>query len=95
MIDREALDAILAGAEALELLAVAGELQVRAFALVMDQKTQSQDEDRLPDMSEVAKVLGVPEGQARELGRRGELPVVQVGRYAGARVVIIGVDSDT
>jgi hypothetical protein len=34
MIDREALEAVLAGAEPIELPAVAGELQGRAFATV-------------------------------------------------------------
>jgi len=37
------------------------------------------------DMEEVARVLGVPLTQARELGRRGELPVVHVGRYVRVR----------
>lgn len=36
-------------------------------------------EDRLLAMPEVAERLGTTEHQARELGRRGELPVVHVG----------------
>jgi len=43
------------------------------------------DDDRLVDMDEVARVLGVPVAHARELGRRGELPVVHVGRYVRVR----------
>ena len=48
-------------------------------------KDARREEDRLLDMAEVAKVLGVVEGAARDLGRRGELPVVNVGRYVRVR----------
>ena len=45
------------------------------------------DEERLVDMPEVAKVLGIPEEHARELGRRGEIPTVRVGeRYVRVRL---------
>lgn len=43
------------------------------------------EEARLLGMAEVAKRLGVTEHQARELGRRGELPTVTVGAR-GVRV---------
>lgn len=36
-------------------------------------------DDRLLSMAEVAKILGVPESGAYELGRRGGLPVVRIG----------------
>lgn len=40
---------------------------------------------RLLAMKEVAEVLSVPEEHARELGRRGALPTVQLGRYVRVR----------
>jgi excisionase family DNA binding protein len=36
-------------------------------------------EDRLLNMVEVAERLGITEHQAREMGRRGEIPVTTVG----------------
>ncbi len=41
--------------------------------------------DELLDMPMVAKLLGIPESRARELGRRGQLPVVAVGKYIRVR----------
>jgi excisionase family DNA binding protein len=84
MIDRSALEAMLTGAEPGELLSVGTELQARALAALVRPKSAPAD-DRLLDMEEVARVLGVPEGQARDLGRRGELPTVLVGRYVRVR----------
>ncbi len=43
------------------------------------------EEERLLTLPEVARRLGVPEEHARELGRRNELPTVQVGRYVRVR----------
>ena len=37
-------------------------------------------EDRLLSMPDVAARLGITEHQARELGRRGRLPIVRVGQ---------------
>lgn len=84
MIDRAALEAALGAAEAPELLALAGELQGRAWAR-LSPAPAAPEADRLVDMDEVARVLGVPVAHARELGRRGELPVVHVGRYVRVR----------
>jgi excisionase family DNA binding protein len=36
-------------------------------------------------MSKVAEALGIPESQARELGRKGELPTVRIGKYVRVR----------
>jgi excisionase family DNA binding protein len=44
-------------------------------------------EDRLLTMPEAAERLGITEHQAREMGRRGDLPVVTVGkRFVRVRV---------
>jgi excisionase family DNA binding protein len=44
-------------------------------------------EDRLLTMPEAAERLGITEHQAREMGRRGELPVVTVGkRFVRVRI---------
>jgi hypothetical protein len=44
------------------------------------------EQDRLLDMPEVAQRLGVPEDRAYELGRRGLLPVVVIGKYRRVRL---------
>src|SRR4029453_11277912 len=67
-----------------ELLALAGELQGRAWSRLAPPQT-TPAADRLVGMEEVARLLGVPVAHARELGRRGELPVVNVGRYVRVR----------
>jgi excisionase family DNA binding protein len=41
--------------------------------------------DPLLTMPQVAQVLNVPEYTARELGRRGELPIVRIGRSVRVR----------
>jgi excisionase family DNA binding protein len=81
MIDRPALEAALSRAEAPELLALAGELQGRAWASLTTRTSEHQEpaDDRLLTMPEVAERLGVTEHQAREMGRRQELPVITVG----------------
>jgi excisionase family DNA binding protein len=84
VIDRSALEAILDPADPTELLALSGELQGRAWSQLAP-KASTSEGDRLVDMDEVARVLGVPVAHARELGRRGELPVVNVGRYVRVR----------
>jgi excisionase family DNA binding protein len=43
---------------------------------------RTRNDDRLLTMPEVAGRLGITEHQAREMGRRGELPVVTVGMRA-------------
>lgn len=78
MIDRSALEAAVAAAEPPELLALAGELQGRAWSRLFPPQ-QSAEKYSLLTMSEVAERLGVTEHQAREMGRRGELPIVTVG----------------
>ena len=46
--------------------------------------------ERLLTMKGVAERLGVPEARARELGRRGELPVVRVGpKYVRVRCSVL------
>lgn len=84
MIDRAQFEAALAGAEPAELVTLGSELTGRGLvALVAPRDLPG--EDRLLDMAEVSDLLGVPEGQARDMGRRGELPVVHVGRYVRVR----------
>ena len=85
MIDRSALDAALAHAEPGELLAAGLEITGRGAAAMAQVKNAPPEEDRLLDMAEAAKALGVVEGQARDMGRRGELPIVMVGRYVRVR----------
>ena len=47
-------------------------------------------DDQLLTMANVAKKLAVPEAYARELGRRGELPVVRVGpKYVRVRQSVL------
>jgi excisionase family DNA binding protein len=41
--------------------------------------------DRLLNMGAVAERLGVPTPYARELGRRGELPTLRIGKYVRVR----------
>lgn len=85
MILRDQLEAALVAAAPGELLAAGLEIAGRGAAAIAQAKDAPPEEDHLLDMAEVAKVLGVPEGQARDLGRRGELPVVTVGRYVRVR----------
>jgi excisionase family DNA binding protein len=40
---------------------------------------------RLLDMAAVSQILGVAEEHARELGRRGELPTIRLGRHVRIR----------
>ncbi len=50
-----------------------------------DNQAEPQAEDRLLTMAQVATVLSVPTGYARELGWRGDLPTVRVGKYVRVR----------
>ncbi len=65
-------------AEQGRLAALEGTLLDRLLAL---QAQPGPAEDELLDMPAVARRLGIPESRARELGRRGQLPTVQVGKY--------------
>ncbi len=85
MIDRADLERVLAGAQPQELVTLGSEITGRGFVALVAQKGAPQEEDRLLDMVEVAKALGVVAGQARDMGRRGELPIVMVGRYVRVR----------
>ena len=85
MIDRDALAASLANADPAEMLAAGLEITGRGAAAMARATQRTPEEDRLLDMEAVAKVLGVPEGQARDMGRRGELPVIHLGRYVRVR----------
>jgi len=71
------------------LLGMLAEAQAEALARLRQPESNGPpaDEERLADMPEVAKVLGIPEEHARELGRRGEIPTVRVGeRYVRVRL---------
>jgi len=73
-------------AEPAELPAIVGALaqaQAVALALLMAQTRELLEPDNvgLLTMQQVAERLGVPEENARELGRRGILPTVHVGKY--------------
>ena len=78
-VDDARVDELPEVAAALELARV--KLQLRLVAPA----PAKADADRLVDMEEVARVFGVPVAHARELGRRGELPIVHVGRYVRVR----------
>ena len=70
-------------------LGMLAEAQAEALARLRQPESNGPpaDEERLADMPEVAKVLGIPEEHARELGRRGEIPTVRVGeRYVRVRL---------
>jgi len=60
------------------LAVVEGALVARLLAL---QAQPAPPEDALLDMPAVARMLCIPESKARELGRCGGLPTVQVGKY--------------
>lgn len=77
MIDRPALEAAVSGAEPPELLALGVELTSRAAAALAQPTVPA--EDPMLTMAEVADRLGIKEAHAREMGRRGELPVIIVG----------------
>lgn len=55
-------------------------LKAKGYARLLPAKATPSDEpDRMLTMPEVAALLGITEHQAREMGRRGELPVLTVG----------------
>ena len=76
----EAVAAALARlhAEQAQLAALEGALVDRLLAL---QAQPAPAEDELLPMPAAARLLGIPESKAREMGRRGQLPVVAVGKY--------------
>lgn len=85
MTDLEALVADCAPDRLPALVAQLAAAQAAAAARLMQAPAPPAEADRLVDMDEVARVLDVPVAHARELGRRGELPVVHVGRYVRVR----------
>jgi excisionase family DNA binding protein len=93
----EAEDLLRAVAEAppAELPAVVVTLaQAQAVALgrlmTRGPEDRARADDRLLTMPEVAERLGVTEHQAREMGRRGELPTLTVGdRFVRVRAVTL------
>jgi excisionase family DNA binding protein len=53
-------------------------------------RERTREDDRLLTMPEVARQLRITEHQAREMGRRGELPVVTVGeRFVRVRAAAL------
>lgn len=87
---------LLAEADLLQLPALVGALaQAQAAALArLTARTpegRPETDDRLLTMPEVALRLGVTEHQAREMGRRGELPIIAVGdRFVRVRAGALG-----
>lgn len=81
----DGLRAIVAGSPADELPQLIGDLEAAkaaAWARLAAGRAPaptSGASDRLLTMPRVAERLGITEHQAREMGRRGELPVVHVG----------------
>lgn len=81
---RDEVVRLVAQADATELPSLVGafaEAQALALARLVGrtpERTATAD-DRLLIMPEVAQRLGITEHQAREMGRRGELPTVTVG----------------
>ncbi len=63
----------------IKLAAVQASLQTRLLTAGPD--TRKLEVDNLLDAEEVADWLGVKEDYVRELGRRGEIPTVQIGKY--------------
>ena len=87
------LSAVVAQAAPEELPGLIGRLaeaQAKALARIVQPRAPQPTEDRLLTMGEAAKMLGVSEHRAREMGRRRELPVVQLGerqvRISAARL---------
>jgi excisionase family DNA binding protein len=80
------LRALVDHARAEELPALAGKLreaellaEMRLRSVTPDANGRRTEEDRLLAMPEVAERLGITLHHAREMGRRGELPVILVG----------------
>lgn len=69
-------------AEDTELPEIVGELEAakaRAYARLMTTRVHAPAQDALLTMDEVAAQLRMGETIVREMGRRGEIPTVQVG----------------
>src|SRR5262249_27866184 len=60
-------------------------LAARAPNILTEQPLEHPESDPLLTMSTVAEDLGIPEGSERELGRRGELATVRIGKYVRVR----------
>src|SRR5690348_12013493 len=60
-------------------------LTVRAATVLTERPTSCAEPDRLLTMPEVSTITGIPESKVRELGRRGELPTVRIGKYVRVR----------
>jgi len=78
------LRALVANAEPADLPSLVGELEAAkaaAWARLAGPSARPPDApaDRLLTMPQAAERLGITEHQARELGRRGDLPTVLVG----------------
>jgi hypothetical protein len=85
VIDRSALEAAVAGAEAVELLAAAAELQVRAIARLAPPQAPPEP---LIDSDAAAKLLGVSAYYVETLARERRIPCVRppgTGRGGKAR----------
>lgn len=82
------LDRMVTEAPDEDLPAIVGDLErakALAYARMLSPKAVVSGDDDLLSMDAVAVELGVSEWNARELGRRGELPTVHVGER-GVRV---------
>lgn len=81
----DGLGAIVAGSPTEELPRLIGDLEAAKaaawarLATARGPSAASGASDRLLTMPRAAERLGITEHQAREMGRRGELPVVHVG----------------
>ncbi len=90
---RSTIESYLAQAGAEGAVDVRAELErARAFVELLQQRQAGARgptgpaDDRLLTLPEVATLLQVPEEHAREMGRRGELPILNVGRYVRVRL---------
>lgn len=61
-------------------------LVARAGTESAPRPTAPGESDALLTMPEVAETLNIPESKVRELGRRGELPTVTIGKYVRVRL---------
>ncbi len=89
---RSTIEAYLTRTGAEGAVNVRAELErARAFVEFLEQRAPlagaaaATTEERLLTLPEVAALLQVPEEHAREMGRRGKLPVMNVGRYVRVR----------
>ncbi len=80
MIDRPALEAALGAADAPELLALAGELQGRAWSHVSARTPEDRPPagNQLLTFGQAAKLLGVSENYVGVLARQRKIPTVRL-----------------